>query len=361
MTHKLKYTLITIGIVCILAVLAIMIRRPYTVKAPCRLAAHREWSLVQIEPDKLLSRTTTNSPYTTTDFHLLQFDRPDFVRFSLSSGVQEGKVVRRGEIIGTLGSLENRSRRAELQAELERTRAYLQLLREGERIEVREEAERSLEYARAEREAFEPTLRRSRPLYEGNLISREEMEQTEATYRLLELKVLLAETQLKIVQAGARTSEVDMAQAEIQAVESQIRTVEAKLRAGQIAVPIDGLVTNAYAEDVLCTIAGLDTIAVQIPVDERQFQYLKIGSPVRIRVSGHAGHTFVGEVVSTGQTAQQIAGRARFIVNGRIPNPDRHLRPGMTGRAQIYCDEVSLLTVLKRRWRASVGARFLPW
>ena len=361
MADKLKYALITIGILCILSVLAVTIRRPYTIKAPCRLVAHREWSLVQVEPDKLLSRTTKNSPYTTTDLHLLQFDRTDFVRFALSPQVQEGEVVRRGEIIGTLGSLENRSRRAELQAELDRTRAYLQLLREGERIEVREEAERSLEYAKAERDAFEPTLTRSRPLYENNLISREEMEQTEATYHLLELRVLLAETQLKIAQAGARASEIDMAQAEIQAVESQIRTVEAKLHAGQITVPIDGLVTNAYTEDVLCTIAGLDTIAIQIPVDERQFQYLKIGSPVRMRVSGYASHTFIGEVVSTGQTAQPIAGRARFIVNGRIPNPDRRLRPGMTGRARIYCDEVSLLTVLRRRWRASVGARFLPW
>lgn len=361
MTHRLKYILMPIGIVGILSILATTFQWPYTVNAPCRFVAHREWSLVQVESGKLLSRTTTNSPYTTTDFHLLQFDRPDFVRFSLSPEVQEGKTIRLGEVIGTLGSLENRSRRAELQPELDRTRAYLQLLREGERIEVREEAERSLEYAKAERDAFEPTLRRSRPLYAGNLISREEMEQTEATYRLLELKVLLAETQLKIVQAGARASEIDMARAEIQAAENQIRTVEAKLRAGQITVPIDGLVTNAYTENVLCTIAGLDTMAVQIPVDERQFQYLKIGSPVRTRVFGHASHTFVGEVVSIGQAAQQIAGRARFIVTGRIANPDRRLRPGMTGRARIYCDKVSLLTVLKRRWRASFGARFLPW
>ena len=80
-----------------------------------------------------------------------------------------------------------------------------------------------------------------------------------------------------------------------------------------------------------------------------------------MRVSGHASRTFIGEVVSIGQTAQQIAGRARFIVTGSIVNPDRRLRPGMTGRARIYCDEVSLLTVLKRRWRASFEARFLPW
>ncbi|MFH1009288.1 MAG: HlyD family efflux transporter periplasmic adaptor subunit [Candidatus Latescibacterota bacterium] len=361
MVRKLKYVLIVTGALLGLLILARVTRWQYTIRGPCRLVAQKEWSLIQVESDKLLSRLVTNSPYMRTDFYLRQFDRPDFVRFSLTPKIQEGALVRQGEVIGTLGSLDNESQWARLQAELDRSRANLRLLLGGEKAEVQDEARRALDYAKAQRDVFEPTLRRSQQLYEKQLISPDEMERAEATSRLLELKILVADARLKTAQSRATPEEIDVAKAGILSVKRQMEAAQAKLNAGQISVPIEGLITSPYSGDTLCTVIKVDTLIAQIPVDERQIHYLRIGSAAQVNVSGLGSRPFVGQIVSIGQSAQPIHGRAMFIVTGSIANPDLQMRPGMTGFARIYCDKVSWPTLLKRWWRASLGTRLIAW
>jgi len=154
------------GLVIVLVFLLAVIEYPYAVKSPCRVVAQSEWSLIQLEPDKLSSRLVRNDSNKIQDFTLLQFNRQDFFRFSLSPEIRPGQPVREGQVIGSIVSSENQLILDNLVGELDKARANLEFLSTGEKSPVQEEARHALEYARAELAVFEPQLRRKQKLYD---------------------------------------------------------------------------------------------------------------------------------------------------------------------------------------------------
>ena len=91
-------------VVILIAATIIFMKFPYYIKSPCQFSAQYVWSLVEVEPGKLLSRLSGNNPQHVRDFNLMQFDRPDFLNFSLSKLVEPGQNIEQGDLIGTISS-----------------------------------------------------------------------------------------------------------------------------------------------------------------------------------------------------------------------------------------------------------------
>jgi len=352
-----KFFILIISSLLVLGIIALFIKFPYYIKNPCQFSSQYTWSLVEVEPGKLLSRLNGSNPIQVQDFHLLQFDRPDFVNFSFANMVKAGQVVERGDLIGTISSTENKIRFDEFKGQLEQAKAELNMINTGEKQAIQEEALQEWNYAKSAHELYKPTLERKRKLLQDSLISQAEWEQSEAEYKLLELNISIAEAKLKTVQSSDKTETINVIQSQVMNLENQIRSLETKLSAEAILTPIRGTLFDSYEPGMLCSIVKIDTMIVQIPIDQKNRYYVNVSMKFWVKIPALANKLLPGEIISVSQNAQMINNKMMFIITGVVKNINRQLLPGMTGYVKIYCDNIPLWMMIKRWWRSSIFLR----
>ena len=81
-----------VGAIVILLLFVMIFKFPYKIKAPCHIVGEKEWALIQVEPDKLLSKIYDNLEDKTQYFTLLQFAREDFVQFRQKSSLGSSDI-----------------------------------------------------------------------------------------------------------------------------------------------------------------------------------------------------------------------------------------------------------------------------
>ncbi|UCE04954.1 MAG: hypothetical protein JSW07_15200 [bacterium] len=351
-----KPLLFIISAFIVLIIIALFIKFPYYIKGPCQFSAQYNWSLIEVEPGKLLSRLSGRNPHQVQDFNLLQFDRPDFVNFSLAPSIEAGQYVEKDDLIGTISSTENKIRLDELTGQLERAKAELNMITTGEKQAVQDEALQELNYAKSAYDLYKPTIMRKKQLHQDSLISQSEWEQAEAEFKLLELNISIASAKLKTVRSGDKTEAAEVFKSDIMSIENQIHSLETKLAAEIIRTPINGILLDSYQQGTLCSVAKTDTMIVQIPIDQKNRYYAKSGMKLQVKIAALANKSFSGNIISVGRNAQMINNKMMFILTGTIENSNHTLFPGMTGYVKINCDKIPLWMLIKRWWHSS---RFL--
>jgi len=357
-TKKFNFLVIIIPAIIIFLILSI-IKWPHSIKSPGKITAQKEWSLVEVEAGKLVTKLIDNQHSQTNAFKLLQFDNDDFFEFKLASQIKSGQQIKKNEIIANLTSSENRLRLTSLTGKLERSKANLVVLQKGKKKAVQEEAQKELDYAKTERDLYEPVLNRNRELRQKNLISAQELETFENNFRLLQLNVSIAEAELKTVQTGAAPAEINVLKTKTAEIEQRIEALRTKLAAEEIRSPIEGMVIDSYLETELCKVAKIDTIIIQIPVDEQKIGYIDIDNSFEVIVPAlHNKGRFTGKIKAIGKSSIVVSESVKFLVLGQIINTDNMLLPGMTGYVKINCGKLSLLNTLKNTWRVAQGNIF---
>ena len=346
------------GFLVVLILLLLILKVPYKIQGPCRLLPQHEWFITQIEPDKFSVKLVLNDSNKVRNITLLQFDRQDFVKFSLASGISSGKKIKRNELVGRLESSDNLLQIANLTGELNKAQANLKFLNSGEKYSIQQEAIQNLEYAKKELHLFEPQIERSRKLLEQNLISRQEWEIVDAQYKLLNLKVFVEESRAEITKTGDKTEALEVAEAEVLKLEKQIAVFQEKLGFETIRSPIDGIVTDPVQPNTLCQITKMDTMIAQIPVPSRQIKYLKIGQQANIR--NFENNIFLtGKINAIGNNARLINNNPMYIVTCVVENKSNLLLPGMTGFIKIYCEKISIWQRLTKTLKIYFATRFI--
>jgi hypothetical protein len=329
---------------------------PRNVKGPCRFVAQVEWSLIQIESDKVISRIVRNDSNIVKNYSLLQFNRQDFVQFSLIPGIAPGSLIEKGQTVGKLNSLENEYFLAQLDRLLKGARANLEVLKSGEKNAIQEEALRALEYAREELAAYEPQWERSSELFENNLISQEEWDSVQATRSLYDKSVRLYEAKFDVVKSGMKNESVIAMEVEIASLENQVSILKAKSSMEEIRSPINGIFANTCEESLLCQIQSIDTIIVQIAIPAEQSKYLKVGQDVKIWCSD-GFYSFDTQVMSIGNQAYMVLGNPMIVALTKIKNPKNVLYQGITGTASISCGKFSLFERMVDSWKMFIHNR----
>ena len=173
--------------------------------------------------------------------------------------------------------------------------------------------------AKANFDNAEKNYNRIRDLYNSGSISRKDLDNAEAMFR--------------IARAG-------------------YDQVSATIENAVIYSPIDGTVldTNvevgemAFPGTPILTIADITKPWMYIYVNEQKLGLVKIGQPVKIFIDSYPGRAFPGKVVSisnkaefTPKTIQTKDERIKlvFAVKVMIENPDMVLKPGMPADAEI--------------------------
>lgn len=297
----------------------------------------------------------------------------------------EGESIARGEIMGRLDSREVQIQIQQAQAELDRTRSRLQqtaseigfhLERQRGELPQAEAAlagyRHNLEDAQAQAEKVQEDWRRTRSLFERELIAAQElahaetvMRQARARLSALKEKIKEGEAALELVRIKGR--EVAVKEADLKAREAEVRQAEAsladlrrKLQLMTITSPVRGVVAkkNARQGEVvqrgqpIFMVVDSSRFWVEANVEETEIRFVKPGSRAIIRVDSFPGRDFNGKVTEIGEatvsefslfspqklTGQFIKSTQRLAVKISVENSDGLLKIGMLAVVWIEKD-----------------------
>ncbi|MBN2411967.1 hypothetical protein JXQ31_09770 [candidate division KSB1 bacterium] len=349
--NKLNLILYCVVIIGAIIVLSVLIKFDNVLKCPCRFVAQSEWTVVQNEPDKIMSVIRNNDSNIIQHFNLLHVSRPDFIDFNLNNDILKKGYIEQGESVANIFSYEDNIRLSGLQGLLNQTKADLAVLLTGDKPAVREEAEQALNVAKAELSAYSPQVERIRNLYNQKLVSERELEIAESTYELYKLNVSLADARLKSVESGAKQADIDKIKTVAADYENQINILQKKLKAQSIIAPISGVLRESFLDNtILFGVNKIDTLVVQIIIREHQLKYIEKEFPVNIHFNSMLGRVDTTRIDKISRTAETIYEKPMYIVQAKISNHDFSILPGMTGVAKIKTGRTDFYQIIKREW-----------
>lgn len=249
----------------------------------------------------------------------------------VESHVEEGRPIRRGELLVRLDDTELRVRLEQAQAEAEAVRR--------ERATLVQE----LGTARHHLATAQADLARYQALRRTNTA-------TEQQLRAVEDRVEETGGQIRVLEARSAQAE-----ARVEAAERQVESLKVQLEKTRVTAPIDGtvlvrgievgeLATPGRAVAVLVDLARLE-LKVYIP--ERDIGKVKLGDPARVRIDAFPGRYFEAAVTRVDPRAQftprdihtpEERVRTVFGVTLALANEDGYLKPGMPADAWIRWD-----------------------
>ncbi|MDH4069271.1 MAG: efflux RND transporter periplasmic adaptor subunit [Ignavibacteria bacterium] len=215
--------------------------------------------------------------------------------------VEEGDVVKKGDLIVRLDQKDERAALAQAVADLNIANAELQ------------QAQRTFD-------------RRER-LYQSQLISEEERDEVELSLAVAKGKVIQATTTLD------RTKE----RFEEAVVQSPINGVilQKYVEEGQI---IASGVTNVSGGTPIVDVADMSSVHIEAGIDEIDIGKVVVGQPVRVIADAYPELSFEGSVVRLAPEARVDQNVTLFDVVVAVNNPERRLQSGMNTEIEIIID-----------------------
>jgi HlyD family secretion protein len=280
--------------------------------------------------------------------------------------VEEGKRVRKGQLLARLESVQPEAdvaaqRAAVSTSEADSTASEASLRAADDNIRV---AMASVERSKTDLERTKINFDRTKRLWDGKLIAQQEYDQKSIEVRAAEAAVNEAELRVTQLQAqkAQTAANVSASQRRVTQSQAQLRRIQDILQRTYVVSPIDGIVTNLpvrvgetvvpgvqnSSASLIMTIADMSTITAEVMVDETEIVNVKLGQPAEVTIEAIPNQTFQGHVIeigntailrSTGQAASQSAVASQeakdFKVVVALDSPPDSIRPGLSCSAKI--------------------------
>ena len=306
--------------------------------------------------------------------------------------VDEGDEVKAGDLIARLSDFDLRADLGKTEAQINQTRAKLQLLETGptpDEIEVARtavsRAEDKLKYAQAR-------LARDKGLFEQNLLPQATFEDTEEMSAVAVVDLDTARTKLKVLLGGTRPEEIDATRASLEGLETQRKYLQEQLRLLKIVSPATGIVATPSRQlkemkrqlvnkgDLIAKVFDFKTVIAEMIIPEKEIADIKVGQQVVLKARSYPDETFQGTVTAIATAASggsssgggQLPGAPSIpspistssktlLVTTEIQNPSLLLKAQMTGQAKILCGERRFVDLMTRRLARTLKVEFWSW
>lgn len=258
---------------------------------------------------------------------------------------REGEWVQAGQVLARLSDWDKQKELATARAELDKARANLQLLRDGPKPEAVVMAERAVESAQVSVRFARIEADRAVSLFKTGTISAKAAD--DAQSKLLGAEATLAEARanLALVRSGARSSEIEAAEAQVRQLETEYKFREDQLQRSNVRAPTGGRIVTPNLHFMLgkylpagAAFAELEDNRIargEVEVPETDIGDVDVGAKVRLRAWGYSDLELPGEVVGLAPAAEAREYGLIVRVKTDIANADGQLRSGMTGYAKI--------------------------
>lgn len=259
--------------------------------------------------------------------------------------VNEGDAVAAGRLLVTL---EDDAVRLQMEQALSAWNAASAQFRKAERG-VREgeleSAKASLGQAEEDLAVAERAFDRSKRLLDAGAIARAKFEESENEVSAARTRLENARRSVQMMEEGASSEELDMANSNAQAMEAQYNLAKLQFDYARVSAPVSGIVAKVFVDEgntvavgsPLATLVREDPMGVSIAVPEKYYgRFIEDDVEHTVRVFPAAypdREPFLGVVSSVAPVID--AGSRTFEVIGTIENAQRLLRSGMYVNAEI--------------------------
>ena len=226
-------------------------------------------------------------------------------------GVEEGSVVSQGEMIASLENADYKAVVAQTEAEVMR-------------------AEAALLEAEANRDQLIRDVRRARDLLSDSLISEQEVEDVAARLDAAEARVAAQTAQIKAAMAAVGVAQANLDNTYIRApFDGTVLRKDAEV--GEVVAPV--ATGGGLTRGAVVTMADLETLEVEVDVNEAYIAQIKSGQPAVITLDAYPDTTYRGEVRQIVPTADRQ--RATVQVKVSILDKDPRILPEMGTRVDF--------------------------
>jgi HlyD family secretion protein len=270
-------------------------------------------------------------------------------------GVEKGDKVKEGQVLVRLEDEEFRAQYLQAQGAVENAKAYLLELQNGSRPEEIQQAQHNLDEARATAANDKITLDRTKELFTGGVMSKQNLDDATAKYQADQQRANSLQKAFELSKLGPRAEEIARAKGALLQAEGQAAYAKSQLDATQVRAPVSGtilerkaekgeLITSQFASGAeggpqgsVVALADLSDLQVELDIAQADFARLKPKQKGIVTVDAFPSLKWDGVIAEMSPEANRQ--KATVQVKVQILNPDEHLRPDMNATVKFLADD----------------------
>lgn len=337
--RKWIYRISFIVVIIILAALLLPLEVAVKINTGGRIVPKSDYRIIASLPDAF---TLEENHYLSAKGNGKQsfiFDRGDVVGLKLNDIISQNNNVQRNDSIGVIESEQLELMLVQKKGELKQKKALLKSYKSGEKESVIKAARKQLELNKTRAENQRKIFKRTRELYQSNLISKQEFERVKNLLETYELEVEIAKTNFKRVTTGQKPEMIDFVKSEIKTLQNELNRLKTKQKEYHLNSPITGQTFINYNSDTLLTIEDRSVLGVVFPVPLERMNDLKVGQEVKVQSIGLNSKSS-GEVIKIEDKIHNINNQQVLVVTALLE--DNNMPTGMSVKCQVFCGRESL-------------------
>jgi HlyD family secretion protein len=271
---------------------------------------------------------------------------PEVTGRILSRPVDQGDVIKTGDVIARIDAEPYHIALNETEAALAEAKAKLAQLLSGYRREEIAQATHALDAAAAQLTQAEARVTRIEELQDQKIATADDLDVARRDRDVAKARRESAQAQLALLVRGYRREEIDQAMAEVSRLDAVRDQRRLELERTILRSPVAGTVTEKLQEpgeyakpgSPIVSVADLVSLYTWVYLAETDLPKVTIGEPVAVRVDGLPGRDFPGKVVYISKVAeftpknvQTVQDRVQLVfgVKVAVPNPGGELKVGL--------------------------------
>jgi RND family efflux transporter MFP subunit len=258
--------------------------------------------------------------------------------------VEEGKEIRKGQVLARLDDSQIRAALAVAQAQLA-------------------SAHKGTEQDRARLKEAELTLERRRELLKEKVIGRAELDSSEAEVESLKARIALAREQVAVAETQIKAIETDLADMVVRAPFDGV-AISKDAQPGEMISPVSA--GGGFTRTGICTIVDMSSLEIEVDVSESYINRVRPNQPVEAVLDAYPDWRIPAHVITTVPSAdrQKATVRVRIGFEKLEPRilPDMGIKVSFLSERPVQSDAAApraRLVVPKAAVRTDAGASVL--
>ena len=315
-----------------------------------RRPAPPEARAVRVVRSSVVQALLTNGRVEALDSYAVNAGAPMLVTKVL---VQQGDLVRRGQLLAEVDDQAAREAVARAEAELAIARADRHLVERGASAAVLADLDAAIGRARLNLESARQEVAALQRLVEKQAVPRASLQEQQLAHRRAETELAALE---KKRSALLGPEDRERIAGRIREAEATVAQAQSALRRLELRAPAEGLAyfvslrPGAFynAADLVARIGTVDRVRVRVYVDEPELGPIRKGQPIRITWDGLAGQQWHGAVERLPAAVERVGTRSVGEVLCVVENPGRRLLPEATVNVDLETGRAENVLLIPR-------------
>ena len=278
---------------------------------------------------------------------------PKVIGMVVFLNAEEGRLVKQGEVLAKMESVEFQADYDLAAAALELAQQQLTELQNGNRPEDIAQSEAEVGEVEAQLTQLEADWKRKRDLRTSGILTPAELDSAEAQYRAAQKRVERLKAALRLMKLGPREERIAAAKSEVRRRDAELAKAKWRLDNCTIKAPIAGTILKKNAEEgnivdarvmngsySLCELANLADIEAELMVQERDVSRVHVGQRCQVQAEAYRDRVYEGVVSRLMPIAERSKGAIPVRVKITVPADEIgvYLKPDMSARVTFLKD-----------------------